>query len=385
MYSQPVRRKVAFVMPLFGDGGGERTWANLLGALDREQFEPILVFFAKIESHFLDEIPPDVRVYDLAMKRRFLVELPRLVWRLRRLLRAERPAVALSMLHTWGFALDLARILARIDMPIVANEHINVGRSLAYLRTHRRWLSRIAPLLHRIVYRRAAAVVVVSNDLAEDIVAGYHVPRRKIEVIPNGIDPGRIRRLAAAEAEDTAADDSCPLVVAIGRLVAQKAFDDLIGAFAVVRARTKARLVIFGDGPERSRLERLVTDLGLADAVFLEGRTPNPYWLLARADVFALSSTWEGQGQVILEALALGTPVVSTDCPSGPRELLDGGRYGILVPPGDPPALAEAILGLLGDPARRAELSERGPARADAFRIDEMARRYEAALAAAIR
>jgi glycosyltransferase involved in cell wall biosynthesis len=381
-----VTAKVLFLMPRFGDGGGERAWLNLLARLDRSRFEPLLAFLELEQgSHFLAEIPPDVRVHDLGKRRRLFLELPRMLLRLRRLLAAERPDVALSMLHTWGFLLDAARRLARIPMPIVVNEHIHVGSSLRHLRSQRPFLSRVAPLLHRTAYRSAARVVAVSEFQASELRDAFGVPPERVVVVPNGVDRERVVALGQAEPDEDAWLTVPPLVVAVGRLIAQKGFDDLLRAFALVADRRPARLAVLGEGELRADLERLRDKLGLDERVRFLGRKANPFPVMSRADVFVLSSRWEALPQVLVEALALGTPVVSTDCPSGPAELLGEGAYGVLVPPGDPDRLAEAILRVLEDDELRQQLAAVGPVRAADYDVDLMTRRYEAELERALR
>lgn len=141
-----------------------------------------------------------------------------------------------------------------------------------------------------------------------------------------------------------------PVIVVAGRLERQKDFPTLIRAFAQVRGERPCRLLILGDGGGRARLQALSAELGITADVDLPGFQANPYPFLARADLFVLSSRWEGSPNVLTEALALGTPVVATDCPSGPHELLDGGRYGPLVPVGDVAALGKAVAATLDQP-----------------------------------
>ena len=371
-----MRIRALFVTPKWGDGGGERTWLNLLAGLDRERFEPSLAWFEKVDSHFLDEIPDDVRTYDLGKERRLALDLPRAVWALRTTLRAERPHVVLSLLHTWGFVLDAARTGIGFPVPVIANEHIHVDSSLAYLGGQRPLLSRAAPLLHRLAYRRAARVVGVSEVQMEDLRRRFHVPAEKTAVIPVGVDRERLRTRAAEELADTWYTER-PLLLAVGRLIPQKAFDDLLHAFAVVAERSDARLAILGEGELRPELERLVVALGLSERVRLPGLQENPYRYLGRAAAFVLSSRWEALPQVVIEALALGVPVVATDCPSGPRELLSDGHDGILVPPGDIGALAQELLRVLEDEPERERLAAASLARGGDFDVDAMVRAYE--------
>ena len=163
-----------------------------------------------------------------------------------------------------------------------------------------------------------------------------------------------------------------PVVLGVGKLSPQKGFDVLLRAFARVRAERPARLVILGEGPQRRALERLARELGIADDVSLPGFVANPFAWMARCAVFALSSRWEGLPSVLIEALACGCAVVSTDCPSGPAEILDGGAFGPLCPVGDAAALAGAILRVLEAPTAPARLR----ARAATFSVDAAADRY---------
>lgn len=370
-----MRTSVLFVTPKWGDGGGERTWLNILARLDRERFRPSLAYFEKVDSHFLREIPDDVSVHDLGKERRLSRDLPRSVCALRAVLREERPDVAVSLLHTWGFLLDAAQLGLGLRMAIIANEHIHVDSSLAYLSGQRPLASRVAPLLHRVAYARAARVVGVSERQIDDLRRRFHVPVEKTAAIPVGVDGARLHALAAEPLDDPWYEKR-PLLVAIGRLIPQKAFDDLLRAFARVAESTDARLAVLGEGELRGELEALVRELGLEDRVRLPGLQPNPYRFLGRARAFVLSSRWEAMPQVVIEALTLGVPVVATDCPTGPSELLDGGRYGILVPPGAPEQLAEALAHVLDDDAEHTRLAALSAERGHAYDVVEMVARY---------
>ena len=366
--------RTLFLTPLFGDGGGERTWVNILQRLDRDVVEPSLAWFEHVESHFLAEIPEDVPVYDLGKRRRISRDLPRLIRNLRLLLRRERPDVVVSLLHTWGFVLEVARL--GLPVSVIANEHIHVDSSLAHLNLRRRVLGHAGPRLHRLAYARAERIVGVSETQMDDLRHRFHVPADKTAVIPVGVDAADLRRRAQASPVELWYREE-PLVLAIGRLIPQKAFDDLLAAFAIVTNRVPARLAILGEGELRGELERRITELALADRVRLPGLQANPYTYLAHARVLALSSRWEAMPQVVIEAFALGVPVVATDCPTGPRELLASGRYGRLVDPGDVAALADALIAVVTNDAEHDRLAALGAERAAAYDVHKMVRRYE--------
>jgi glycosyltransferase involved in cell wall biosynthesis len=193
-------------------------------------------------------------------------------------------------------------------------------------------------------YRHADAVVAVSTGVADDLQRRLGIPRSRIHVVPNPVVTGNLTYLANQSVDhEWFATGSQPVVIGVGRLTRQKRFDLLIEAFARLSERCKARLVILGEGEERSRLDALIRKHHLEQDALLAGFVQNPFAYLARAHVFVLSSDWEGLPGALIQALACGTPVVATDCDSGPREILQGGRFGRLVPVGDVAALAEAI------------------------------------------
>jgi glycosyltransferase involved in cell wall biosynthesis len=197
-------------------------------------------------------------------------------------------------------------------------------------------------------------------------------------VIYNPVDTDHIKTLATAPLEHPwFAPGAVPVVLSAGRLTRQKDFPSLLRAFAQVRQSRPARLVILGEGEERTSLETLARELGCRDDIALPGFVPNPYPYMAAAGVFVLSSAWEGFGNVLIEAMALGVPVVSTDCPSGPAEILGRGRYGTLVPVSDVDALARAIATTLDQPPE----ARRSIERASSFSCERIASQYLAAIA----
>lgn len=218
-------------------------------------------------------------------------------------------------------------------------------------------------------YRQADAIVAISKGVAADARAFLAPAAPPVFTVYNPIDAGTVRGLAARPPE-IPLPARRPLVVACGKLAPQKDFGTLLRAFARLRRKMPASLVILGEGPERRRLERLVRRLGLAADVRLPGFVDNPFAVFARADLFVHSSRFEGLGNVLLEALACGCRIVAADCPSGPRELLADGRYGALVPPGDPEQLADAMAAALVRPhdpeAQYRRAAEFGIARATA-------------------
>jgi glycosyltransferase involved in cell wall biosynthesis len=219
------------------------------------------------------------------------------------------------------------------------------------------------PMLVRQWYPRADAIVAVSNGVADDLSIVAGLPRQRITTIYNGIDIERVLGLKDEPLEDAwFAAGSPPVILAVGRLDRQKDYPTLLKAFSLVRARFEARLLILGEGEERGRLQSIIDNLEYRHDVRMPGAERNPFRYMGRARLLVLSSAWEGLPTVLLEALACGCPIVSTDCPSGPREILDRGALGELVPPGDAEALAAAISRTLSSPLNRAPLRARGRA-----------------------
>lgn len=210
------------------------------------------------------------------------------------------------------------------------------------------------PRLIKRFYPWADEVVSVSRGTATDLARTAGVASDRIEVIFNPIVTPELREMAAAPLDHPwFKAGQPPVVVSVGRFSQQKDFGTLLRAFSLVLERLPARLLILGEGPERSSLEALVSELGLDGSVDLPGWIRNPYPYMRRADAFVLSSRWEGLPSVLIEALYCGVPIVSTDCPSGPDEILDGGKHGLLVPVGDTEALARGIVvALSGDVPR---------------------------------
>ena len=333
------KMKLALFLPSLRGGGAERVMVNLAQGFVERGLQVDLVL-AKAEGSYLSQVPPEVRVVDLGA-RRVLYSLPGLV----RYLRQERPQAMLSALNHANIVAIWAKMLARVKMRLVVAEHNTLSRSTENAPSVR---AKFMPFLIKAFYPYADAVVAVSRGVAEDLIARTGLPAEKIKVIYNPVvTPELFTKAEEPLDHPWFRPGEPPVILGVGRLTKQKDFPTLIRAFALVRKERLARLMILGEGEERPNLEALVRELGLEEDVALPGFVENPYKYMKRAAVFVLSSRWEGFGVVLVEAMALGTPVIATDCPSGPAEILEDGRWGRLVPVGDHKALAEAILQVL--------------------------------------
>lgn len=293
-------------------------------------------------------------------------------------LRGERPDVLVSAKYRPNLCAVWARQLARVPTRLVLTERTSVSEQFPKSRPNAHHRS-VPVLMHR-YYPCADQIVTVSRDLADDLAAFAAIPRERILAIYNPVVDDRLPR-AAAECPDHPwfRTRDVPIVLGVGRLERRKGFATLIRAFARVRRLRPLRLVILGAGKtakgeaaDRAVLEALMRDLGVEADVSLPGFKLNPYAYMARASLFVLSSDYEGLPGVLIQAMACGCPVVSTDCPTGPREILEGGRFGPLVPVGDDRAMAEAIVRVLDAPTP-ADVLQR---RAGDFSVDTAVGNY---------
>jgi glycosyltransferase involved in cell wall biosynthesis len=300
---------------------------------------------------YLDRLPANVSRVDLGHRHTYTC-LPALVHYLRR----QRPVLLLSDKDRVNRTALLARRLAATGTPLIFRLGTTVSCNLASRGRLERWLQRTS--IGRL-YRFAETVLVPSAGVADDLSRYTGLAPGKIRVVPSpGIPDDLFERTLPPPDHPWFRGHPVPVILGAGELGARKDFATLLQAFALLHNRRPCRLVIIGRGRQRQRLLELADTLGIREDVDLPGFVDNPYPYLAHADLFALSSRWEGLGLVLVEALALGTPVVATDCPSGPAEILQQGRFGPLVPVGDAAALAEAMAAVLAAPGPRSELQQ---------------------------
>jgi glycosyltransferase involved in cell wall biosynthesis len=327
--------RVAIFTSNMDGGGAERAMAKLAGGIADQGYDVDLVL-SRAEGHYLAEVPDTVRIVNLDAGR-VLASIPGLI----RYLRRERPAAMLTSMNYVNVVGIWARALARVETRLVVNEQNALSFEAAHSSRRRH---RLMPRLIRRSYPRADRIVSVARGTADDLARTTGVPRERIEIVHNPIVTPELKELAKAPVDHPwFVPGEPPVVLSVGRLSRQKDYGTLVRAFARVRSRRPARLVILGEGPDRGMLESLISELGLDEAVALPGWLANPFPWMAHAGVYVLSSSWEGLPSVLIEALYCGVPIVATDCVSGPREILDGGEHGLLVPVGDVDALARGI------------------------------------------
>lgn len=322
-----------------GGGGAERIAANVLRHLDHERFECHLAM-AQSSAACLEDIPKMVHLHQLEVSRmRFA--LPTLV----RLIRRVNPQTVLSTTAHLNMLLILAKPLLPAGTRLLVNE---VTTPSAYLARDVRY-PRVWRWLYRNLYPRADKVLCLSDAIVKDLTEEFNVPRRKLIRIYNPVDAGWMRQLA--DSGGNPFSDSGPHLVAAGRLRKEKGYDLLLQAVpAVVQAFPGTRLTILGEGPLEAELRELARRLGVAENVEFPGYLQEPWSYFKHADLFLLSSRFEGMPNVVLEALALGTRVVATDCVEGMREIQEASDRLVLVPPENPAAFADAVIAVLSSP-----------------------------------
>jgi glycosyltransferase involved in cell wall biosynthesis len=352
--------RIAFYCNLMGwpkrSSGGVRQWALTMANALVERGIAVDMLCEAPASRFVDEPLLDRRVGRVILGGVLLAR-----WRLHRYVRRHPGVRVVAALNHYN--VGAARLKRRFgaDVHVMLTQRENLSADAAWL-SQRKYERAVHGA--RELFSDADAVVTVSRGLAEDLRHNFGVDAARLHAIYN--PAFRSAFLAAADApveHDWLARKDRPVVIAAGRLHHVKGFDDLLHAFARLRQSVDARLLILGEGKERSALERVVAELGLQDAVQLPGRVGSLAPWMARADLFVLSSRREGLPAVLIEALAIGLPVVATRCPSGPDEILEEGRWGTLVPVGDVQALATAMVQALRQPTadregRRARAAE---------------------------
>lgn len=336
------RIDLAVFTPSFSGGGAERMFLAVAQELADRGFRVDLIA-ATANGPYLSEVRSPLNLIDFKA-RGVLAALPSLVKYLKR----KTPAVLFTGLGRCNIAALWARRLAGVPTRICISERNMLSISAANSKSFR---GRIIPMLAKYWYPDADRIVAISKGVAEDLCYALDIGLNRIDVIYN---PAVSERIIPKSHETSGhhwlENEGPPVVIGVGRLTPQKDFQTLIRAFALVREKQPSKLIILGEGEERLLLEKLIQEMDLENDVALPGFVDNPFAYMRRASLFVLSSLWEGFGNVLAEAMACGTPVVSTDCPSGPREILEDGKWGRLVPPGDHEALSEAIMATLNEP-----------------------------------
>jgi glycosyltransferase involved in cell wall biosynthesis len=302
------------------------------------------VVLLQSEGPYLEELPSAVRVVDLKASR-MLTGLAALM----RYLRRDKPRIMLSAMRHSNVTALLAAILSRSQVPVAVCDHNTATLELSKEPVIK---STVIKVLMRWLYPRAYKIVAVSKGVADDLGILLSMSTDRINVIHNPVVKEELFTLSNLPVTHPwFANKLIPVALSVGRLTPQKDYETLLRALSIAKRKRDLRLMILGEGELRPSLEASIEKLGLIEDVVLPGFTENPFAYMRQADMFVLSSLWEGLPTVLIEAMACGVPVISTDCPSGPDEILENGKWGRLVPVGDANALAQAMLDTLDKPA----------------------------------
>ncbi len=364
-----MRRKILFIVPCLSGGGVQRLLILILRHLNRDRFEPIVAVLESIND-YKDEIPPDVKVVYLNKRGPF--DNPRMLYLVTRIIAEEAPQAICSFMYPQNYLAILARGLSGKKVPVVTTDH-----SILSLATRHDRFGSAKRLLIRKLYPHADFHICVSNGIRKDLVSHYSVSDRKCAVIYNAVELERVRQLARAEPDGMGLHEIKPYFIACGRLSEEKNYPLLLRSFLGVLRIRSARLLILGEGKLKNELLSLARELGITDNVRFLGFQVNPFMYMARAVALVLPSSWEGFGNVLIEAMASGIPVISTDCPSGPSEIITDGLNGLLVPVDDEGALTKAMLKVLNDSDMRVRLVHEAMKRVELYRVQNVVAEYE--------
>lgn len=358
--------KVLFFIYQMGAGGAARTLLNILNNLDRDRFEVVLVTL-NYNGSYEKDIRKDVTFIKLDTTR-----LSRSIFRLAKIIRNQKVHVVFSTIPRVNTIAVLATLFSFTGAKAVVREADNLDGN---------WLERLKLIGFGLIYRLAFQVISLSEGVKTNLVERYKIKRDDIRVIYNPVDTAHIKKKASEPInkndQKLFAKDK-QTILTIGRLVEQKDQKTLIEAFSRLKKQIDARLVILGEGKLESDLMTLASDLGIGEDVHFVGFKDNPYQYLAAADLFVLTSIHEGFSHVLAEALATGTLIVSTDCKSGPSEVLDKGKYGVLVPVGDVSAIEKAMFECLTlSNERRSDIITDGLKRVETFEAKHIVKQYE--------
>lgn len=361
-----MKKKLIFIIPSLVGGGAEKVLIEIIGHLDAEKYAISLVLFEKKGVHLL-AIPDYVKIYDLKKKNRY--NFFKIILLLARLFREIEPDTTLSFMSYTNIIAILSKFLSGRKFKLVISIHIYLVLQLLYARSRK-----IKEFFYRRLFNYANFIIVPSVGIKSHLVKVFNLKQERIKIIYNPIDLFKIDKL---EKEGLDNDALGKYILAVGRLTKQKGYPYLLRAYSLIYKGIKEKLVILGEGEDEKKLRQLAKDLGIQERILFLGFQNNPYKFMKNASVFILSSLWEAFAIVIVEAMACGVPAISTDCPSGPSEIIINGKNGILVPPADEKAMAEAMLSLLKDENLRKKFSREGKKRAKDFKIEKILPKYE--------
>ncbi len=331
------KKLISFLIPSLEGGGAERVVINLIREFSKKEDLNVELLVLKKRGNFFKYVPENCKIYNLNTKKA-LFSLSKII----KYIKTNKPYVIISNITHMNIISMVSKIFSKTKTKFILIEHLNINYTFKEQNYFYRFLF---PILVYLTYRFADLIIAVSIGVKDSIISKYRFLEKKVKVIYNPIDVEEILNKKCEKIDHPWFNQNkIPIIISAGRLNPQKDFQTLLKAFSIVREKRKVFLVILGDGEERENLIKLAKNLGIYEYLWMPGFVDNPYKYISKSNLFILSSKSEGFANVIVEALACGTRVISTDCESGPREILKDGKYGKLVNVGDYKKLAEEIL-----------------------------------------
>ena len=334
--NKQTHNKISIFIPTLLGGGAERIMVTLANEFDSRNILVDLILTNAI-GQYLADVSLNVRIVNLNKKSNLFCIIP-----LIRYIRKERPEVMLTALNTTNIVAIIAKLFSGISFRLVISERAVTSIEMGMSNFFR---AKVISKLISYLYPQADTIVAVSKDVKDDLINIFNIPDTKIEVVYNPVVSNKLIELSKEEPNNIFFEENkLPFILGVGRLTPQKRFDTLIKAFSLILCKYEANLVILGEGEMRNNLEELANNLNIRDKVFLPGFVNNPFIWMRKASLFVLSSSFEGLPGTLIQAMACGTPIVSTDCPGGVNEILEQGKWGRLAQVGNDKMLSQAML-----------------------------------------
>ena len=328
-------KKLAIFLPSLSGGGAERAMIAVANGL--AEFIKVDLVVSNAEGAYKNEVNANVNIIDF-QSHRLLFSF----FKLKNYINKHKPTTFISVLTTANIVSIIARFFSKSEFRLILSERASVAAALS---DNPLWQARVLPFLIKLLYNYSDKVISVSKGIAEELISDFGIEREKSHVIYNPVVNELLIKKSLEHLENIYFDHrKVPMILGVGRLTSQKNFELLIKSFSILRKSIKAKLVILGEGPLRGELENLAKDLGVEKDVHLPGFVDNPFMWMKNSKVFVLSSDYEGLPNALIQAMACGTEVISTNCPTGPEEILENGKWGKLVNMHDIEGMANAMI-----------------------------------------
>lgn len=360
-----MKKKVLIYLSALKGGGAERTIVNIINNLDKTKFEVVLILLSSINNDYINLVSKEVKIRYLECER-----IRYGLFKLRKIILEEKPDLLFSTLFNNNITLLTAKLLSLKKIPTIVREASN--------RTQSGKVSPFNKFLTFTFYNFIATrVIALSAGVKQDLVKNFLIKRQKVVLIYNPIEILDIKNKSKEKVEMKENKNDLKNIIAVGRLTEAKDFFTLLKAFQIVLDHENVNLYLIGKGPLEVELKKYSRKLGIESSVQFLGFKSNPYKYMKASELLVLSSKWEGFAHVIVEAMVVGTPVISTDCKSGPAEIIKDNKYGVLVPVGNYQLLAKKVIELLRNEKLRDFYTKQGYKRAKDFSAEKIVKEYE--------